>query len=181
MSIATPLFFTDLDTLKARLRMSSSGDGGTDAGEILQAALEEARVGFYTELGSDRIAAILTGEITTSATTQPQLDRLMACACEVAWVKLLMLESPNGGVYFQDSMAGARHAFQDEGALRAASYNELRKMTNDARTKVDRLLAYLRDGPEADSGGFNCDTIGPSTEQPRPGQSVLVGDGLGVE
>jgi hypothetical protein len=163
---ASPVFNPDLDTIKARLRLSAVDTG--DAAAVVDAAMEEVRLGLFAELGSLRVEEIQALSRETPAITDDGLTRLRADNIEQLWMRMILLQRLPS--LFMQSAGVSRHAWNEEGITREAS-------GKDIRDEVRGLRGLIRNGLAALLGQDTGDLVAyvpvPDETPPRPGDSIL--------
>lgn len=131
-----PLFIKDLDTLKARLRLSAVDTG--DATDVLDSVVEEVRVGFYSELGATLVAEIVALSDGDPAITDDEITKMRADNVELLWVRVtLMRRLP---MLFVQGSGQTRKAWNEEGITRDA------RDTTNYRNEIKHLQQLVRDG-----------------------------------
>ena len=164
-----PLFVSSMAVLKSRLRLTGSTQA--DATAQIDKAVEDVRVGFYSEtlgLGASRVTAILAVAFVENATTAAALVRTQANNLEITWVRLLLLRRLP--TLFMDASGGAHEQWNDEPFGR----NRGREL----RDEIARLEKELQDGigalePDDEAGGIlNVVVFEPATTPDRPGASL---------
>ncbi len=165
-----PLFVPDMATLKARLRLT--GAAASDALAIIDQAVQQVRVGFYSRLPQFRIDFLRNTASIENPTEKAQVLRALAEQTEVAWVRhTLMQELPT---LFIDGSGNTQHIWNQEGMtreIRPAEKDEmLRRLWNSIISAIDQLGRDVLD-PSTTAAS----TIGPDKKQPRPGASIGLG------
>ncbi len=163
---ATPLFITDLDTLKARLRLSALEVG--DGAAVLDAVVSEVRLGFNDELGISRVAELVALTPNDPAVTEDELTRLRAETVEHLWVRsILMRRLPT---LFVEGSGQARKAWNEEGITSSGGDDA------DLRREIKALQQQVRDGlarlGSDVAGEVNATVILPDETPQRPGDSI---------
>ena len=162
---ATPLFITDLDTLKAQLRLSALNTG--DGAAVLDAVVAEVRLGFNDDLGILRVAEIVALATADPAVTEDELTRLRAENVEQLWVRsILMRRLPT---LFVQGAGQARKAWNEEGITNKPDEPDLRKEIAALQQQVRDGLARLASKV---SGEVNATVLLPDKTPPRPGDSI---------
>lgn len=168
MAVA-PLFIVDVATLLKQLRLSKTTD--IDGLAIIDAAIQEVRLGFYDCLTADRITAILAFATVDNPATEDERTRTRAEKTEVMWVRILLITRlPN---FFLDSSGNVPQVFNEEGLTR-----EPRRDAKDR--ELVRLNAELLKSIDILKGGAACtiedevqaSTIGPDVVPDRPFASI---------
>lgn len=169
MAVA-PLFVADMTTLRARLRLSGVPDS-SDAMNVIDSAVQTVRTGFYTELGTERVAEIAAFASTDTPTAENEVLRTVAEGAEVKWVRYeLMHLLP---VLFIDGSGQREQAWNDEGAFRAANGAGIERMRQALRAEIDKALDLLSGDTEiGERTSVRSATIDPPCTRPWPGHSV---------
>lgn len=166
-----PLFVADLDTLKAKLRLSGVA-APSGAEEIINEAILTVRAGFYRDLGKSRIDTLLAISFTETPETNDEILRATASLTEVKWVRSELIRTLP--MLFMDGNAQQAQIYHDEAAFRDASQRQL-----DAER--ERLLADVRDNLDVLSGDesigsevrrIRIGTVEPDYAPPRPGDTI---------
>ena len=163
---AEPVFIPDLDTLKARLRLSAVDTG--DAAAVLDSAVEEVRLGLFAELGSSLVTEIQTLTREEPAVTDDGLTRLRAENVELLWNRMILLQRLPS--LFMQSAGVARHAWNEEGITREASSKDIRTEVRELQRLVRIGLAYLLG---QDTGDLTVFVAEPDETPQYPGQSIV--------
>lgn len=170
MAVA-PLFEKDLDTIKAKLRLSKLAEE-RDGHALLEEALRSVRIGFIRELTKSRVDDIADTALVDTPSTDDEVMRVAAAVTEVLWVRYqLMATMPSA---FLD--AGAQDTVQiwnDEGAFRSGSaqgFQERRSALWGEITSNLDLLKSQNVGAEASVKSFVLEP--ESTKTSRPGESA---------
>lgn len=162
-----PLFVSDTSKLKAMLRLS----GGTTADVLIDEAVRQARVQFYSELGESRVTAILAYTDEENPTSANGLTRSRANSTEAMIVRAALLRTLP--VQFKDADATLLQEWNREGLIRGMSSSEIQKEI--ARLESDILdgLQALQ-GVEPETHGVTATVIGAAkTARPRyPGTGI---------
>jgi hypothetical protein len=162
---ATPLFITDLDTLKAQLRLSALDTG--DAAAVLDAVVGEVRLGFNDELGISRVAEIVALTSVEAPATEDELTRFRAENVELLWTRvILMRRLPT---FFVQGSGQARKAWNEEGITGGSDDTNLRREIRSLEQQVRDGLARLESEV---AGEVNATVILPDETPPRPGDSI---------
>ena len=154
---ATPVFVADRATLVSRLRLS--GVTATDTEQIIDTAMLTARIGFFDNLGADRVAEIqaLTVVDANAPNTADEIMRVRAEICEIKWVKMLLLRAlPN---QFMDSMGGQLQTWNEEGIIR----DDPEKREQQIRSLWEEIIDCLTDlkSDTANPGMISSNCLGP--------------------
>lgn len=160
-----PLFVSDIDTLKSRLRMSGVDVG--DSAAMLNAVVEEVRLGLFRELGSNLIAELQAIIRSDAPITREELRRLRAENVEYLWCRLLLLRRMP--VMMLQSAGDGRHRWNQEGITRDATRNDVTREVNDMwRLVLDGIAELLGQ----DTGMLTATVIEPDQPPQRPGDSI---------
>lgn len=163
----TPLFFDDVDALKTELRLSGSTQ--TDTAAIIERAIKEVRVGFYDNLGTERMAQLLALTVEDSPTSSEGILALKAQNAEVLWTRLKLFQVLP--TLFMDSSGNTAQIWNEEGVLRDSTPSEINRQIK--RMETD-LLTMLEDLDGSSSEGIShVSCIGPTETPKKPGQSVF--------
>lgn len=170
--MANPLFVTDLATLKSRLRLSGLSTDG-DGASILDAAIQEVRVGFIREIGIDSVNRVVAYNQTETPTTNEEAIRLLAEILEVKWSRLILMRTMT--TMTLDGAGGALNDYHHEAPFRETS-------PYDREVEISRLQKEIHDGldllSQAESipdemVGYQSFTASPDPTPPLPGESVF--------
>lgn len=160
-TLILPLFVEDMETMKARLRLS--GLVSPDAMEMIRNAVQRVRIGFYSHLAEYRIGVLVSYSSVMNPTTASQISRTLAETTEVMWTRWILLqELPT---MFVDGNS-AQAAWNEDG------------LSRDGKGDIDRLWGQIEENLivlSADSTKtlYNRITvIEPLLAAPRPGQSI---------
>lgn len=165
MAVA-PLFVSDLDTLKARLRLTGVPPG-RDAQKIIEDAVLTVRLNFYRAIADTRIDILLGYASTEDPRTASERLRSLAELTEVLWVRKELSET-------------LPHAFMDGGNDLLERWNEEAPFRQSPDDLGDRLMKQINDNLDLLKGdeSFGSETrirgglIGPD-EPYRPGSSIF--------
>lgn len=162
-----PLFMADMDSLKARLRLS--GAAADDALAIIDHAVQQVRVGFYSRLSSNRISTLRATSSVENPTETNQVLRSLAEQTEVMWVRYeLMQQLPN---MFIDGSGNTQTTWNQEGLTREIRPAEKEEILARLWSRIQSFLNQLAKG-ELSASSISASTIEPDETQPRPGASV---------
>lgn len=164
---AAPLFVADLDTLKARLRLSGLPSGG-DGEALYDEALMRVRTGFYRRLGATRVDTILAIDYEADPETSDEVLRAVANSAEVKWTYLVLIDLMP--TLFMDASGQSQEVWNTEGLFRQGrpSASRIQALKDDLETD----LAFLSGDPDEVST-MRSDTIDPDPEAPDPGDSLF--------
>lgn len=168
---STPLFVTDVATLKSKLRLSGV-PAASDADDIIDEAVLTVRAGFYRELGKTTVDQVLALPFVANPTTDNEVKRATANLIEVKWVRAeLMRALP---LMFMDGNADQTQIYHDEAAFREASQRQLDDERGRLMNDVENGLELLRgssDPGHTQKNLFVTD-ISPDTTPQRPGDTI---------
>lgn len=136
----SPLFVSNLESLQKQLRLSGIVEG-TDAFAMLEAALLQARAGFYTRLGDARVAALVAITPVSAPATKNQILRSVAEMCEALWVRCILLDRLP--VLFMDAAGGDQEFINQEGTFRSISPERLNQERSRNLEQIEEWLALL--------------------------------------
>lgn len=145
-----PLFISTVDNLRARLRLSSA-QGNEDLPEILDEAMQTARVGIYERLGASVVSSIAATTATENPVTQDQITRTKAEILEVSWVRMILLRRLP--VLFMDAGAATREIWDTEGMTRDAKWSEIDREIGRLLSEIESLLGSLAGDSESGPTG----------------------------
>lgn len=163
------LFFQNVNALKATLRLS--GTANSDGLAIIDAAIQQTRVGFYDTLGALRISQLLALTLTENPTDIDGILRLKASLCESSWVRMLLLRKMP--LLFIDGSSKTREIWNEEALTREAQKDIDSEIARLA-TEIQDFLTDLASGT-AEESILNISSIGPDRKPPRVGQSAFLG------
>lgn len=166
MSVS-PLFVTDIDTLKGRLRLS--GSVSSDSVAIIEDAVQKVRIGFYRALGASRITTLLALGEDDNPVTDDGILRATASVTEVMWVRRLLLRTMP--VLLLGSQSSDQTAWNQDGLVREAGHGSVEAEINRLKKEIDENLQILA-GEEDDTGDVLASTIGPDETPPLPFDSI---------
>lgn len=162
-----PLFISDLDTLKSKLRLSGATEEDTLA--LVDLALSQVRISLFDALGADRITELLAIEPAVNPLTADEITRAKADLVEVLWVRLHLLRKLP--TLFMDAAGSARQNWNEEGLTRNMGQSDLENEIRRLEEEIANLLSTLR-GAEPAAGVLQITTIGPAVTPPAPGDSI---------
>lgn len=131
--------YTDLVT---KARIQSATDDQTTA--LVNMAVSEVRVGFYKELGADRVSEILSNPMVDNPSTEGELLRVNASNTEVLWLTYLLL--PRLPTNYMSSAHLTSMSFNEEPLTREA--DNIKKNLELLKSQIDSGLAALVAVPE---------------------------------
>lgn len=170
-----PVFNADLAAVKAALRLSGTVEG-TDAHSMLEQALLTVRTGFYSRLGTARMAALLAISPVEMPTTNDQVLRRIADHCEIEWVRMHLLDRLP--VTFMDNSGGDLEFINQEGTFRSIGPDRLDRLRGRLATQVEEWLALLSGDVEIGNAP-NVQVHTQSDQEPRVyPMGSLLGDNL---
>lgn len=135
-----PLFVASANSLKAELRLSGVV-AGTDAQQILEAAMLQARAGLYSRLGVTRIDYLQTLPVVDAPSTADQVLRSIASMCEALWVRCILLDKLP--VVFMDNSGGDIEFLNQEGTFRSITLERLNAERQRCQMQIEEWLALL--------------------------------------
>jgi hypothetical protein len=167
----TPTFVANLATLLRALRLTGL-KAGSDGEAVLHDAVLGAKVDFHRRLGATRVAYLQAIVYTDTPTSADELLRAAANSLEIKIVRRKCLESMP--TMFMDASGDAQETWNVESPFRQGppSARKLTLLDNE----IERDLAYLRTGKH--KGSWQCATIEPDETPPRPGDSLLMAEGV---
>lgn len=127
---------------------------------VIDAQLQDVRLGLYNHLGAARIDEILLTTYNENATTEAERTRLLANRVEAIWLRLKLLRV-------------LPMLWMDDSSQRDAAWNEdaFSRERRDDKRIVEALESELAEGLsllaggdlEEDQSGFRVETIGPAS------------------
>jgi hypothetical protein len=135
-----PVFVSELAALKAQLRLSGVSEG-SDAHAMLEAAILQVRSGFYSRLGSARVAELVAITPVPAPTTDNQILRAIGALCEVLWIRMILLDKLP--VLFMDNAGGDQEFINQEGTFRSITPERLDRERLRMETQIEEWLALL--------------------------------------
>jgi hypothetical protein len=135
-----PTFNPDVAAVKASLRLTGVPEN-TDAHMMLEAALLQVRVGFYSRLGPTRMAVLVALPSVEAPTTTDQILRRIGDLCEALWVRLILLDKLP--VLFMDNSGGDLEFLNQEGAWRSITPERLDRERQRMQVQIEEWLALL--------------------------------------
>jgi hypothetical protein len=165
-----PLYVADLDTLKAKLRLTKL-PADSAANDLLDESILDARVEFHRRLGATRVGQIGALAFVANPTTADEILRALANTVEVKLVRVRLMRTLP--VLFQDSSGEANRAWDEEAPFREAGLSSLDKEIKRLEDEIEEAFQILegeeQQGAEADWRVFDGT---PDFCPPRPGDSV---------
>lgn len=137
--MTNPLFVANLDTLKARLRLTGVPVGATDTHAILDESILRARLSFYRRLGEQRVTALLAISYVANPTSTDQVLRALANSVEIKLVNVELLRRlPQA---WMDASGDINKRWNEEAPFRE-------KGPSDHEREVKRLLDEIEEDME---------------------------------
>ncbi len=170
MAIA-PLFVADLDTLMAKLRLSAAKKDDVPA--AVQEALQQVRIGFYSDLGEARVNYLRSIPFNENGITKTDMLRATANSCEVKWVHCLLLDLLP--VMFADSSSTQRDEWNQNTFVQQAGRQEANNskvFRESVCSGVLPLLQALADLQDTEIAGINATAFGNSPPCDRDASCV---------
>ncbi len=166
----SPLFLTDLATLKAKLRLSGVA-ATSDADDIINEAILTVRSGFYRELGGPRVTSLLALPFTESPATNDEILRAVANTTELKWIRVELFRTMP--LSFMDGNADQNQVFQDEALFRDTSQHQLDQERVRLESDIQQNLDLLRGIEDiASEATIRVATICPAVTPALPGDTV---------
>lgn len=150
------LFNASREDLLKRVRINKADDEATLA--LVDMSISEVRTGFYSQLGTERIAFILGGSLVENPVMPAELLRATAANTEALWLTWLL--APRLPYLFMDNKASVGDAFNDEPLTRDSNAGQKRFLDN-LKSQVDIGLSVLKDAKGSEAGLFKAASIGP--------------------
>jgi len=164
-----PVFVTDIDTLKAMLRLSNVARD--DAVAMLESAVRDVRVKLYDRLTSSVVAAVAGITHADNPTTADQLRRAKAEGVEVKMVRVeLMRTMPS---FFLESLGSVRRAWNEEGTMQPLDHRDVQRIIAVIESEIENDIAAIAGAVATDDAGIRAATIDPDEDPPAPGSSVV--------
>lgn len=164
-----PLFVADMDTLKARLRLT--GAAQPDALAQIDEAVEWVRVAIYDEeegLGLSLVNELLGIPYVENATTLQDLRRTQANNLELAWVRLrLLCVMPT---LFHDASGSSLDTWNEE-PLTRRSERGLREMKAALEKEIRKGIADLTEDNDG-RGSLAAQVFESGLPYFQPGSSI---------
>ena len=155
----SPLFVSDLDLLKSKLRLSGAQEG--DATEVIEQAVRDARYFLYDQLGSSLVEELVAIPSSDTPSTENELRRTLAESTETLIVRVeLMRVLPT---LFLDSAGSAHKAWNEEGITRDSGRGDVRRYIKETTSRIRSNIAKLT-GSES-SGEVQGGVLEPSDDQ----------------
>lgn len=165
MAVA-PLFVADMDTLKAKLRLT--GVANADGVALIEEAVLQVRQEIYRRLGASKITTLLATAYTDTPATDDEYKRLVAANLEVKWVRLRLLDSM--AVVFKDATGNMLEQWNEEAAFREGRLSQAEK--RKAFQEILDDVRFLKSGTAGSEQRGNANLIEPDDAPPQPGDSV---------
>jgi hypothetical protein len=163
-----PLFISDRDALKSRVRLSASVNPDTEA--AIDTAITKARVVFFDNLGAARVAEIVALVPSDSPTTDDEIIRAKAEIAEALHVRMtLKRELPQ---FFIDAGAQALQRFNEEGMSRRDPMANVEKEIEVMAVEFQGLLDALGGSSPDEESSIRVTTFEPDETPPRPYDSI---------
>lgn len=135
-----PVFNTDLEEVKAQLRLTGVAPG-SDAQAILESVILQVRSGFYSRLGSARMATLVALPLVAAPTTNDEVLRTIGALCESLWTRCLLLDRLP--VVFMDNAGGDAEFMNQEGTFRSITPERLDRERQRCMTQIELWLDIL--------------------------------------
>lgn len=150
--MAAPLFVASEAALKERLRLTAVPGTAGDTDAIIDEAVLQARVRFYTELGVARVNELVALSFTETPTSDDGILRATANTTEVKMVYCILLRSlPNT---FMDASGDVGSRWNEESPTRERGGSELDDELKRCENEVVANLMLL-----AAPNNTNCDAV----------------------
>ncbi len=173
----SPLFITDLATLKSKLRLSGVA-AASDADGIINEAILTVRAGFYRELGGPLVTSLVALPFTELPVTNDQILRAVANTTEVKWVRAELFRTMP--LSFMDGNADQNQVFQDEAMFRDTSQHQLDQERVRLESDIQQNLDLLRGSEDiATEATMRVATISASVTPALPGDTIVPSARLG--
>jgi hypothetical protein len=163
-----PLFVTDLDELKANLRLTNvDSETDVDANTLIQRAIRKVRINFRRRLSQTRIETI-QGYTQDASPVDPDEDteyiRELAEMTEIDWVHLeLTYILP---MLFTDASASGQEVFNEEAPFRRAELDELDSLRRRLKEQIEAAIDILAGDDDLDeSPECRAHIIGPDKKR----------------
>lgn len=167
---ATPLFETDLDTLKSKLRLSQLSET-SDGYALFEEALRSVRVGFIRELTKSRVDTIKATSLVDDPDTDAEVLRVVAATTEVMWVRYtLMATMPT--LFMDQGGQDALQVWNEEGAFRSPSALGFEQRRNALLNEINANLDLLKGDTSVGDEAINFFVIEPEETPDPPGNSA---------
>lgn len=166
-----PLFVSDMDTLKAALRLSSAAQ--PDALSQIDRAVERVRVDMFDSargLGQARVTELLAIPYVENATDSTSLSRTRANNLEISWTRLYLLKTMP--TLFMDASSVTLEAWNEE-PLTRKSDREICKEIELLEKEIIDELGFLQELSEEDLGRVNVTVFCAESPPARPGASIF--------
>ena len=163
-----PLFNADLDTVKARLRLSGV-EVGSNADDLIQKALEDVRINLFDEnrgLGEATVLALRAVTFVENSLLPAELARTKANNLEITWTRLLLLRKMP--MLFMDGSTTTHEMWNEEPLTRAGA----RQVEAEISRLEDEVISAVADLVSVPTVGIDIFVIEPEITPPRPGDSI---------
>lgn len=144
-----PLFALNRDTLLRALRLSAVRVEN-DASTMIDAAIQDTRVGFLQYLGREKVDMLASMPFSANPTTDTEHLRLLAYQTEIKWVRAKLIRTMP--MLFMDGTARVQ-AWQDEAAFRETSYLQTRDELKRLEEEIAQNLSTLKASNLSSTGG----------------------------
>ncbi len=124
-----PLFVADLDTLKLKVRLAGLPASNQEANCILDQCILDARIKFYQDLGTDRVAELLAITYNPNPTTDDEITRALANSLEIRLVRCCLSRA-------------LPHAFMDASGNLCARWNEEAPIRENPESKQEDYMEH---------------------------------------
>ncbi len=170
-----PLFVSSIAVLKQQLRLSGVPTN-VDAHVMIQSALMQVRVGFYSRLGVDRVNELVALSTAANPTDEDGVLRGLAEQLEVMWTRCKLLD--RFPTVFMDSSGAYQELLNQEGIARSLPLSHIQAQKEACDAQIEEWLAILS-GEIAlgESGEVNIHTQSDQTPRVFP-QGTLGGGNL---
>jgi len=152
--MVNPLFQTREELLLA-IRLSTATDVQTLA--VVDSAITEVRMGFFSALGTSRAVMIAGYTGSENPTTAEEILKATAKVAEGLWITARLLEQLPS--LFLSESGKVRDEFNDEPLTRDSA--GLAKQKKDLMVRVERLVGQLKSPSEVAGNGavFSCGRV----------------------
>jgi hypothetical protein len=153
---AAPLFEQDLDTLKAKLRLTAVTSADTIA--MLLGAMQKARVKILDRLGSARATEILATALSDNPLTAEAVMRAKAATCETSLVRLYLLRTMPS--LFLDAAPTTPEVWNETGILRdpgVRTEKEIQRLGDEIEEYLQDLAGGSPDNSEVQVSVFGAE------------------------
>ena len=138
-----PLFLTDMDALKGRLRLAGV-ETTNDAQSLIDGAARTIRQRFYARLGTARINELLNVAnfpVVENPTTDPEVIRAIADEVEAKWVWTELTR--NMPVKFYDNSGDDIEQYNQEGIFRSIEPDRIEESVAKCLDEIEGWLPIL--------------------------------------